>query len=159
MKIKSIILCLLATTIISGCKKEETKPEINYTNFKILSVKVTAMPFLDPADNTSWDPLDGPDVFFNMETSGNAIVFDGSSSRINNIAPSNLPLTWNFVSAHNITNINVTQYVTLYDYDSVDPNDPIGYVGFTMSDHKSNYSKTITKSNMGITVTITGEWY
>lgn len=160
MKTIKTLTCLFLVAFLAGCKKEETKtPEPEYTNFKVLNVKISQMPFLDPSDNTSWDIADGPDVFFNMETVNNTVLFNGSSSKVNDIAPANLPLAWDFVNAYQITNLSVTHYVTLYDYDTLDPNDRIGYVGFTMSDHKDGYPRTITKSNMGITVTITGDWY
>ena len=142
------------------CKKKETKPEpeVNYTNFKILTVKIAAMPFVD-ASSTSWDILDGPDVFFNMEDVNNNVIYNGSSSRVNDILTTSIPITWSFVSAYQITNIGIAHYVTVYDYDTIDPNDLIGYVGFKMEDHKSGYPKTITKSNGALTITITGEWY
>lgn len=162
MKKNLTILCaLLSILILNGCKKTETKPdEPDYTNFKILSVKVTAMPFLDPSSNTTWDPSGGaPDVFFKMETVNNTVIYDGSNSKVNDVASSDLPLAWSFVNAYAITNLSVTHYVTLYDYDTLDPNDQIGYVGFTMQDHKSGYPKTVTKSSGNVTVTITGEWY
>lgn len=161
MKKNLLIFCTLATAVLlSGCKKEAAKPEEpDYTNFKILSVKVTAMPFLD-ANNTTWDPSGGaPDVFFKMETANNTVLYDGTSSRINDVASSDLPLAWNFVNAYQITNLSVTHFVTLYDYDTLDPNDLIGYVGFSMQDHKSGYPKTITKSSGSVTISITGEWY
>jgi hypothetical protein len=161
MKTKYPLLMLLAVVLLGSCKKkssEPDKPEPNYTNFKILTVKITAMPFLD-ASTTSWDPVDGPDVFFNMEDVNNNVLYAGSSSRFNDIATTSLPLAWSFVSAYQITNLGVTHYVTVYDYDTFDPNDLIGYVGFRMEDHKSGYPTTITKSNGALTVTITGEWY
>lgn len=161
MKKNLLFLCTLAAgLLLSACKKKETKPEEpDYTNFKILSVKVTAMPFLD-GSNTTWDPSGGaPDVFFKMETANNTILYDGSSSRVNDVSSSDLPLGWSFVNAYQITNLTVTHYVTLYDYDTLDPNDLIGYVGFSMQDHKDGYPKTIVKSSGSITVSITGEWY
>lgn len=161
MKKNLFFLCTLSIGMLLGaCKKEEKKPEEpDYTNFKILSVKVTAMPFLD-GNNTTWDPSGGaPDVFFKMETANNTVLYDGSSSRVNDVNNSDLPLGWSFVNAYQITNLTVTHYVTLYDYDTLDPNDLIGYVGFSMQDHKNGYPKTITKTSGSLTVSINGEWY
>jgi len=157
---KKIIYLLSIIVLLTNCKKDETKPDttVNYTNFKILSVKVTAMPFLND-QSTSWDFTTGPDVFFKIETANNAVLFDGTSSRFENVPTTGLPIAWNMVNAYQITNITVTHFITLYDYDTPDPDDEIGYVGFTMQDHKSGYPKTITKSNGDITITITGEWY
>lgn len=161
MKKNLFFLYTLSVALLLGaCKKEDKKPEEpDYTNFKILSVKITAMPFLD-ASNTTWDPSGGaPDVFFKMETANNTVLYDGSSSRVNDVGSSDLPLGWSLVNAYQITNLTVTHYVTLYDYDTLDPNDLIGYVGFSMQDHKDGYPKTITKTSGSITVSITGEWY
>jgi hypothetical protein len=161
MKTKYPLLILFTMVLFGACKKESTEPEKsepNYTNFKILTVKITAMPFLD-VNTTSWDPADGPDVFFSMEDVNSNVLYNGSGSRFNDISTSSLPLAWTFVNAYAITNIGVTHYVTVYDYDTFDPNDLIGYVGFRMEDHKSAYPTTITRSNGPLTVTITGEWY
>ena len=156
-KFKIAAFAVLLT--FAACKKETSKPsEPEYTNFKVLNVKVSAMPFIN-SNNASWDILNGPDLFFKMETDNNAVIFNGTSSRINDISPASLPLSWDFVNAYQITNLSVTHYVTLYDYDTPDPDDEIGYVGFTMQDHKSGYPKSITKTQNNITVTISGEWY
>lgn len=77
------IVPLILLTTFSSCKKSETKPEEtplpNYTNFKITSIKITAMPFLD-SGSSGWDPIDGPDVFFKI-TDGTNILLNASSSR------------------------------------------------------------------------------
>lgn len=153
----SIVLALII--LLVSCKKEEKKPaEPIYTNFKILSVKISALPFLD-ASATEWDPLDGPDIFFNMEDAGSSVLYNGSSQRFKDIDKSDLPLTWDFLTAYQITNIGVTHFVTVYDYDTIDPNDVVGYIGFTMTDHKNGYPKTITKTSGSLTISINGEWY
>jgi hypothetical protein len=162
---KMLSMFALAFSLFTSCNKSESKPAEPapapapvYTNFKITSVKITAMPFLN-GNNVSWDLADGPDVFFNMEDVNSNVLFNGSTSRYNNISQSSLPLNWNFGTAYAITNLGVTHFVTLYDYDTRDPNDLIGFVGFKMEDHKSGYPSTVTKSSGGISVTITGSWY
>ncbi len=155
-------LLLISLVVFSSCNKDETKPAEqvttpNYTNFKILTLKITAMPFLD-LNSAGWDPFDGPDVYFNI-TDGSNILMNGSSSKMSDVLSSNLPLTWNFSVAHQITNITMTQFIEIWDYDTLDPNDFIGSVGFKLEDYKSGYPTSITKSNGGITVTITGNWY
>lgn len=156
---KIIILTItVGSIILNSCKKDSEAPTPDYTNFKITSVKITAMPFLD-GNSTSWDYTGGPDVFFNMEDVNNNVLLNGSSSRFSDISPSDLPLTWNLVSAYQITNISVTHYVTVYDFDTPDPNDLIGYVGFNMEDHKNGYPATISGTNGQLSVTITGNWY
>lgn len=158
MILKKLIAILILSSFF-GCAKKDAKPaDPNYTNFKILNVKITEMPFLD-ANATSWDSFDGPDVFFNIEDANNTVLYNGSSSRFKDILSSHLPLAWDFVNAYQITNLSVTHFVTIYDYDTLDPNDLIGYIGFTMNDHKNGYPKTVTKTSGGLTITITGEWY
>ncbi|MCC6372973.1 MAG: hypothetical protein IT236_18365 [Bacteroidia bacterium] len=159
MKIKILTLITIMALAIIACKKQNTTPaQPNYTNFKILNVKLSAMPFLDKSSD-EWDPFDGPDVFFNMEDASSNVLYNGSSSRYKDISKTDLPLIWDFVTAYPITNLDVTHFVTAYDYDTIDPNDLIGYIGFKLSEHKSGYPKTITKTLNGLTVTINGEWY
>ena len=142
---KKSLLSILVLTLFWGCRKEETKPtEPNYTNFKILSINITSMSFLD-ANSAGWDPFDGPDVYFNMEDVNSNVLYGGSGSRFKDVLTGELPLTWNFVNAYEISNLGVTHFVTVYDYDTLDPNDLIGYIGFTMNDHKSGYPKSISK--------------
>ena len=161
LKLIKLNIALLVIVFGSSCKKDDPEPSTpapNYTNFKITSVEITSMSFLD-ANSTSWDLIDGPDVFFNMEDANNTVLFDGSSYRVNDVATTALPLTWNFINAYQITNTSITHYVTVYDYDTFDPNDLIGSVGFKLDDHKSGYPTTISKSNGSLTVKITGSWY
>ena len=163
MKTKKLLITSLLFVGISffvSCKKETTKtePAPNYTNFKITSVKLTAMPFVN-GSSASWDVSDGPDVFFNMQNASGVVLSDGSASRVNNISAGSLPLSWTFPSSYAITNLATIHYVTVYDYDTLDPNDLIGYVGFKMDEHKTDYPTTITKSNGSLTIIITGSWY
>lgn len=166
--IKTTTIALAALVLgltFTSCKKNETKPDEPtptpapvYANFKITSVKITSMPFTD-ANGAGWDLTDGPDVFFNIETAAGSVLFDGSASKSNNLLSSDLPLSWNFTTAYQITNTSVTNWVTIYDYDTLDPNDEIGFVGFKMDDHKSGYPTTISKSSGSLSVTINGVWY
>ena len=158
------MISIFSVIAFTGCKKDETQPDepapspVVYTNFKITNVKITAMPFVD-GSSASWDISNGPDVFFNMEDASSNVLFDGSGSTYNDISAGSLPLAWNFVTAYAITNTGVFHNVTVYDYDSLDPDDLIGYVEFKMDDHKSGYPTSISKSNGSLSVTITGSWY
>jgi hypothetical protein len=145
-------------SLSTACKKKETSLDPNYNNFKILSVKIVSLPFKDEY-NKAWDTLDGPDVYFNIETKGNNIKRNGSNSYKDNVIATNLPLMWPINDGFAITNLTETQYIILYDMDTLDPTDRMGFVTFTMEAHKSGYPTTISKSNAGITVTINGEWY
>lgn len=149
-----VILFFLAA--LQGCTKSNDKKP-NYTNFKILQVTLKTMPFLNENGN-AWDFFDGPDVFFNMEGAA-VVLYNGTDARYDNVSRSGLPLVWDLINAHAITNLEVTQFVTVYDYDPLDQNDRIGFVGFTMNEHKSSYPKTITKASGDLLVTIRGEWY
>ncbi len=163
-----LIILILFITVINSCKKETTptpaaptptpSPAPNYTNFKITSVILTQIPFVN-SSSASWDLTGGPDVFFNMEDASNNVLMNGVSARSTDISPSNLPLTWNFTTAYQITNLAITHFVTVYDYDTPDPNDLIGYVGFTLANNKSGYPTSISSSNGGVNVTIVGSWY
>lgn len=145
--------------LLNACKKKNKEPEpIRYTNFKILKITVHSIPFKDK-NGEDWDLLDGPDVFYKMETENGQVLFDGTNSKQEDVSSKDLPLNWNFVTAYPITNINVAQFVTLYDYDTFNANDLIGFVGFKLSDYSSDYPKQITKTTGGISITISGEWY
>jgi hypothetical protein len=158
-KLLNLIFSFIVLAILtSACQKKESNPDKNYNNFKILSVKVVSLAFKDEY-NKAWDTLDGPDVYFNIETKGNNIKRNGSNSCKDNVTAVNLPLTWDINDGFAITNLGETQYIILYDMDTLDPTDRMGFVTFTMDAHKSGYPTTISKSNAGITVTINGEWY
>jgi hypothetical protein len=150
--IKGFLVVILFQLV--SCKKTEPAP--NYTNFKITNVKINQVPSFDPNGN-DWDFGGYPDIYFNMEDVNSNIYFDGTASTITNV--SQFPISWNFVSAYQITNTSVTQYVTVYDNDDVTADEEMGYVGFKMDDYKSGYQTTITKSNGSLSVTITGTWY
>src|SRR4051812_36078624 len=129
MRIK-LLLTIFSGLLLTTCKKEP-----RYNNFKITNVTVTAMPFLD--GNSEWDPLDGPDVFFNIEDGAARELRSGSPDRFKDVAKSDLPLSWDFVDPYTVPKLEETQFITVYDYDTFDPNDKIGQIGFTMSEHKS----------------------
>jgi hypothetical protein len=155
---KKMLLFIIPFFLCYSCIiKSPRFTEANYTNFKIQSIRLSVMPFMD--GGASWDPFDGPDVFYNMESANGSVLYNGASSRFQDVLSSELPLNWTFANAYPITNIETTHFITVYDYDTLDPNDQIGYVGFTMKDYKSGYPKSITKSVNGITITISGEWY
>lgn len=146
-----------------ACQKEEVKPDepasstVNYTNFKITSLKISAMPFVD-GSASSWDLSNGPDVYFNI-TDGTNILMDGRNSHYTDITNSDLPLAWSFATAYQITNLNSTQRIEVWDYDTPDADDYINLVTFKMVDYKSGYPTSITRTNGSLTVVITGVWY
>ena len=163
---KVVLLTFIISLGLFSCKKEEVKVNENtpatpnYTNFKITSIKVNNIPFVD-SQSSSWDFFDGPDLFFNIENTNSSILFDGSSAKFDNLTYNSFPVTWSFSSAYQITNLDYNYFITLYDYDSADPNDNIGYVGFNFNQHKSGYPNSITKKSIDgtISITIIGNWY
>lgn len=82
-----------------------------------------------------------------------------SADRFKDIGPNDLPVGWNLVTAHEVNNLSVARVISVYDYDSLDPNDLIGKVTFDFNSEKSGYPKSISKSGNGVTVVVTGEWY
>lgn len=154
-KIYAVLFASLAILSFSSCSKDADKV---YTNFKITSVKVTQIPFTD-VNSVSWDSFDGPEVYFNIEDGSFNVLRDGSNSYYSNVTANSFPLTWNLSSAYQITNLSYTNYIAIYDYDTLDADDMIGYMALKMDDHKSGYPTTITKTSGNITIIITGVWY
>ncbi len=127
------------------------------TTCKIASVKLTAMPFVD-GSGVSWDPLDGPDVFFKITTSSGSVLLDATSNRYNDISSSSLPLGWTITTPLSLTPINTVSNILIYDYDTLDPDDYIGGVGFNPSTSVLGYPSTATLSYQGVTVVIGIQW-
>ncbi len=157
MKKKNLFVAFLGIMIIfSACEKETTVAPL--AKFKINSVKLVAMPALDN-NNVGWDLFDDADVFFNIEDANHTIVYDGSSFKVGNLAQADLPVSWSLTSSYQINDINKLVYISICDYDVLDANDPMGYVGFKMEDYVDGKPTSITKTNGALTVTITGVWY
>ena len=76
-----------------------------------------------------------------------------------NVAQADLPVSWALTSQYEIKDISKITYVALFDYDVLDDNDAMGYVGFKMQDYEAGKPTTITKTSGALTVTITGVWY
>lgn len=76
----------------------------NPTSAKILSVKITSLPFVDPSCTCAWSSTGaGPDVFFKLTyVPTNTLVT--TSGTINNVVPASLPL--NYISTTTFPVIN-----------------------------------------------------
>ncbi|MFM7015768.1 MAG: hypothetical protein ACKOX3_05500 [Bacteroidota bacterium] len=155
-KIVYLFCALIFASTISSCEKETTAPAL--AKFKILSVRVEAMPALDPV-GAGWDLFDDADVFFNIEDQNHIPYYLGSDYKVGNVAQVDLPISWSLTNAYPINDISKITYISVYDYDVLDANDPIGNVGFKMQDYDTGKPTSITKSNGALTVTITGTWY
>jgi hypothetical protein len=157
MKKINLFVAFLGIMIsFSACEKETTVEPI--AKFKINTVRVDSMPALDN-NNAGWDLFDDADVFFNIEDENFTTVYDGSSFKLGNLAQADLPASWALTSQYEIKDISKITYVALFDYDVLDDNDAMGYVGFKMQDYEAGKPTTITKSSGALTVTITGVWY
>jgi hypothetical protein len=157
MKKINLFVAFLGIMIsFSACEKETTVAPI--AKFKINTVRVDSMPALDN-NNAGWDLFDDADVFFNIKDENFTTVYDGSLFKIGNLAQADLPASWALTSQYEIKDISKIAYVALFDYDVLDDNDAMGYVGFKMQDYEAGKPTTITKSSGALTVTITGVWY
>ena len=154
--ISTIILGLSLMLTFASCEKETTVAPI--AKFKINSVRIDAMPPLD-FNNVGWDLFDDADVFFNIEDENHIPYYFGSSYKVGNVAQADLPVSWSLTSQYDIKDISKITYVAVYDYDVLDENDAMGYVGFKMQDYEAGKPTTITKTSGALTVTITGVWY
>ena len=130
------------------------------TKVRITKVTITNFPFVD-GNGTAWDSFSGPDVFFNFVTQSNAVLFNGTSLRKMDVTPAMLPLVYNIPTPHEITDFNTSQFLDLWDYDTPDADDFIGFVGFLMSNYTSGsspYPSTVSLTQNGITMTLDLTW-
>lgn len=124
---------------------------------RITSIQLTAMPFTD-ASGVGWDPFDGPDVFIKITNSAGGVLADGTSERVSNIALSNLPITWNLSTPISISPLNTDRNILVYDFDSLDPDDYIGGVGFNPSTSVTGYPANVTLTYQGVSVILGLQW-
>lgn len=155
-RISKIILGLSLFLAFTSCEKETTVAPV--AKFKISTVRVDSMPLVD-LNNAGWDLFDDADIFFNIEDQNHIPYYLGSSFKVGNVAQADLPVSWALTSQYEIKDISKITYVALFDYDVLDDNDAMGYVGFKMQDYEAGKPTTITKSSGALTVTITGVWY
>jgi len=133
-----------------------------YTKCIITSVTISAFP-ATTSTGAGWDPSDAPDLFFNFTDSMNVIKYNNSANIKSNVLQSLLPQTWTLTPTYGLsgTSIYTSRYIDLWDYDTLDPNDYIGYAGFRLSDYISlpnPYPSSITISQNGITATLQLSW-
>jgi PKD repeat protein len=125
---------------------------------RITSIKLTAMPFTDP-NGTGWDSFDGPDVFYKIANNAGTVLVDGTTLRVNDIALSNLPITWNLAPAVTITPLTSNVFgIFIYDYDTFDADDYIGGVGFNPITSVNGYPSTVTLTNQGVSIILGLQW-
>jgi PKD repeat protein len=132
------------------------------TKVKITKITLIAIPFTNLTGG-GWDSSDGPDVFFKIQDVNSTTLFDATSAnKRDNLILSNLPISWDFTTPFNITDLSASRFIQFYDYDSLSSNDDMGYVGFLFSNYTTGttaYPTTVTKTQNGITVTLNLTWY
>lgn len=147
-------------TVIGAGGSNSTTKTVNILNkpttCSITNIKITAMPFVD-ASSVSWDLSSGPDVFFKIADVNNSILLDGKSSRFTDITQDSLPISWDLTTPFSISPLNTDRIILVFDYDTLDPDDYIGYVFLNPSTY-SNYPTSINLSKGGINITLTVTW-
>lgn len=130
------------------------------TKVKITKVNITNIPFVD-GTGSSWDFSTGPDVYFNITDISNNILSSNSGSRVNDVTTSSLPLSWTFTTPFEIADINTSRFIDVWDFDSPDSDDNIGYVGFAFSNYTTGsnpYPSKVSNTQNGITVELNLTW-
>lgn len=132
------------------------------TKVKITKVTVINVPFTKPGGTAGWDnDGTGPDIFFQIQDI-NSTVLLGSSTRVNNVIPAALPISWNLATPFEITNLTALRFINLYDYDLSLSDDDMSYVGFNMSTYTSGlnaYPSSVTNTQNGITIKLDLIWF
>ena len=131
---------------------------------KITKITIVNIPFTKPGGTTGWD-LDGsgPDVYFKIDDLNSNVLFDAtSSSRISDVTPSMLPISWNITTPFAITDLTSSRFINLFDYDFGTSDEDMSYVGFLMSNYTTGinaYPSTVTNTRNGITIKLDLIWY
>ncbi len=130
------------------------------TKVVISKVTITNMPFLN-SSGAGWDPSNGPDVYLKITDKQNNELIDGSGSVLDDIIPTLLPISWNITSGLTITDFTSSIFIDLWDYDTFDSDDYIGYAGFNFSNYTEGanaYPASITITQNGITAKLDISW-
>lgn len=156
-----LFLSSSAMLLLFSCSKEEVKPTEtttpkSYSNFKITSIRLNQLPFVDN-NASSWDISSGPDLFYKLTDANNNVYAIGD--QFDDLISTDLPLNWNFTKAFQINNLNTSFFVQFYDYDDLDSDDYIGLVGFKASLYTTTYPTSIPLTYNGVSIVINGVWY
>ncbi len=162
---KILLLVLFAvSTLIYSCSNNSSSnpvtPPTTYSNVKITKLSITAIPFLN-SSGASWDVSSGPDPYFVIssynDVSKTSII---TGAAYQDIKSTDLPLSWNFTNAMQITNLDTKYLITVYDEDTLVP-DTITTTTFLPNDYKNTYPATVvlTNSSGSMSLTLTLTWY
>lgn len=121
-------------------------PIPSFETVKIDRILVTGFP------NSNWDISNGPDIYITISDQNNNRFY--TSFETSNVTAANLPLECypNFSFSKNII-----RYIDLWDADSPDEDDYMGWVSFNPSAY-SGYPETVTLNANLITVQLNLSW-
>lgn len=123
---------LLFSTLLMSCEEQMTEDiEPRAKEARVTGVTVITMPFTD--NGSPWDFGSGADVSFAIAT--NSTVLYDYQSYFDNTYNDSLPLIFSLTTAYLLPQVDQQYTIQLYDYDSVDPNDPISSISFNPYDY------------------------
>jgi PKD repeat protein len=116
---------------------------------------------LTDGSGTGWDAFSGPDFYINIETVSGTILLNGQSAH--NTDNPNFPQCWNVNPTYNFANTswNTTYRIAIWEYDSPDPDDFVGYCNFLLSNYTTvtnHYPTTINLTNGSNQIRLTVQW-
>jgi hypothetical protein len=161
--IKGLLMLVLVVIFFSCSKDDENNvpTEAVKTKYKITSVTITQMPFLN-SNNFLWDVTNGPDVILGLVVNNNIV---NNTLPTNNLTSSGLPLLWNLSTPYQSTDFNTPMYVYVVDDDLNDfpstSNETIGIVSFYMLEYTvgaTKYPSTVSKTINGVTIKLNLTW-
>lgn len=147
---------LIASNTTVG-RSDSTTRQITITPGRVFidRVYVDNIPFTD-GSGVSWDLTSGPDLYFNIVDSVNTVLYTPGTYFLD-LTPASLPVSWLLNPSYEITNWGRTLYIDLWDYDTPDPNDYIGYPsGFRINTviAQSGYLTTLSLQNTAGTIRV-----
>jgi len=108
------------------------------------------------SSGSPWDFSNAPDVYFQVQDVSSNVLADFSGTVFYDATPS---IRLDLSTPYTIPSLTTNYYIQLYDYDELDPDDDMGYVGFNMNNYPTYPSTiTITNNSFGITVELGIQW-
>lgn len=125
------------------------------TSAKITYIKATGWSAYNSV-GSPWDVSSPPDIYFQVQDVGSNVLADYSSYVFTDASP---PIQLNLSVPYSVPSLATNYYIELFDYDNLDPDDDMGYVGFKMSDYPTYPSViNVTSATFGITVEMGIQW-
>lgn len=123
-----------------GYSGADCSQQVTPSTIRVTSIKVTGW---SPTDNgAGWDLTSGPDIYVQIQRSGTTIYTSGTYTDASN--------QLNFNTNIELTGVNSTYSILIYDDDSLDSDDYMG--GFTFTPYSSNndFPSVLTIQNSSI---------